>query len=68
VRDAVRFEFFVSVAQYIGCVCVCERERESYIAQFVYMELLFVLHKSHTFAQLNTSTINSWNVMNVGQQ
>ena len=32
-RDAVRFEFFVSVAQYIGCVCVCvcERERERVI-------------------------------------
>jgi len=34
----------------------------------MYMELLFVLHKSHTFIQLNTRTIISWNVMIVGQE
>jgi len=39
-----------------------------YIAQFIYMERWLGLCKSHTFTQLNTRAINSWNVMNVGQE
>jgi len=39
-----------------------------YIAQFMYMELSFVLHKSHTFTQFNTTAINWWNIKNVTQQ
>jgi len=44
--------------------CVCEM----YIAQFVCMELSFVLSKSLIFTQFNTRAINLWNIMNVGQE
>jgi len=39
-----------------------------YIVQFMYIELSFSLSTSRTFTQLNTRAINSWNVMNVGQE